>query len=47
MTDTKNTLSDEQEAAIKAKMEELRPHSHDDVDESKLRNGAMFALGLK
>ena len=46
--DTKNTSSEsEKEAAIRAKMEELRPHSHDDVDESKLRNGAMFALGLK
>ena len=37
----------DKEDVIKAKMEELRPHSHLNVEESKLRNGAMIALGLK
>ena len=37
----------DKEDAIKAKMEELRPHSHPNVEEAKLRSGAMVALGLK
>jgi hypothetical protein len=38
---------DQDEEAIRAKMEELRKHSHSGVTDAKLRQGALLALGLK
>jgi len=40
-------FSENQEEAIKKKMDELRKYSHPDVSDNKLRHGALLALGLK
>jgi hypothetical protein len=37
----------DKEEMIKCKMEELRKHSHPNVTDDKLRQGARIALGLK
>ena len=43
----KHKYTEEQEQEIKEKIEYLRKYSHDNVSDEKLRQGALFALGLK
>lgn len=40
-------LTEEEEASVERKMEELRKFSHPDVTNDKLRQGALIALRLK
>ena len=46
-TEDKEHVNHDQEKLIKGKMEELRKHSHHNVTDDKLRQGALLALGLK